>query len=128
MRDRTPKMLVFPDLGSQVEVSIQRPRDSGYPWNTIMYLETGEASRYFYGAGLLKRNRGPESGNGSGRLGNRIPSKWGALEDGRTSGAGDRRRNFLVPRTARHSERGASAIPESQGNGRRRGTRFVPGA
>jgi hypothetical protein len=47
MRDRTPKMLVFPDLGSQVEVAVKRPRGSGSPWNNIMYLEIEEASRYF---------------------------------------------------------------------------------
>jgi hypothetical protein len=49
MRDRTPKMLVFPDLGSQVEAALNRPRVSACPWNKLMYPETLERSTYFFG-------------------------------------------------------------------------------
>src|ERR1017187_4255582 len=47
MRNRSPKMLVFPSLGSQAEAAQNRPRDSECPWNTIMYPETRERSTYF---------------------------------------------------------------------------------
>jgi|HubBroStandDraft_5_1064220.scaffolds.fasta_scaffold109128_2 hypothetical protein len=40
-------MLVFPSLGSQAEVSQNRPKDSECPWNTIMYRETPVTSIYF---------------------------------------------------------------------------------
>jgi hypothetical protein len=42
-------MLVFPSLGSQAEVSQNRPKDSEYPWNTTMYPETPATSIYFFG-------------------------------------------------------------------------------
>jgi hypothetical protein len=41
-------MLVFPSLGSQAEVSQNRPKDSEYPWNTTMYPETPATSIYFF--------------------------------------------------------------------------------
>src|ERR1022692_2092993 len=47
MRNRSPKMLVFPSLGSQAEAAQNRPRYSECPWNTIMYPETRERSTYF---------------------------------------------------------------------------------
>jgi hypothetical protein len=40
-------MLVFPSLGSQAEVSQNRPKDSECPWNIIMYPETPVTSIYF---------------------------------------------------------------------------------
>lgn len=40
-------MLVFPSLGSQAEAAQNRPRDSGCPWNNILYPESQNRSIYF---------------------------------------------------------------------------------
>lgn len=40
-------MLVFPSLGSQAEAAQNRPRDSGCPWNNILYPEKQNRSIYF---------------------------------------------------------------------------------
>ena len=48
MRDWGPKMLVFPDLGSQVEVAQKfDPETPRRPWNNTMYPEKGERSIVF---------------------------------------------------------------------------------
>jgi hypothetical protein len=47
MRNRSPKMLVFPSLGSQAEAAQNRPRDSGCPWNNTLYPENPDRSIYF---------------------------------------------------------------------------------
>jgi hypothetical protein len=48
MRDWGPKMLVFPDLGSQVEVAQKfDPETPRRPWNNTMYPEKGEWSIVF---------------------------------------------------------------------------------
>src|SRR5208282_1540713 len=47
MRHRSPKMLVFPSLGSQAEAAQIRPRDSVCPWNSIIYPETQKRSILF---------------------------------------------------------------------------------
>ena len=48
MRDWGPKMLDFPDLGSQVEVAQKfDPETPRRPWNNTMYPEKGEWSIVF---------------------------------------------------------------------------------
>ena len=47
MRNQSPKMLVFPSLGSQAEAAQNRPRDSGCPWNNILYPEKAEEVNTF---------------------------------------------------------------------------------
>ena len=47
MRHRSPKMLVFPSLGSQAEAAQNRPRDSECPWNNTIYPESPKRSILF---------------------------------------------------------------------------------
>src|SRR4029077_15371941 len=47
MRNRTPKMLVFPDLGSRPGCFQSRPGDSGCPWNKLLYPQTSKGSTDF---------------------------------------------------------------------------------
>jgi hypothetical protein len=47
MRNQSPKMLVFPSLGSHAEAAQNRPRDSGCPWNFTLYPEKQKRSIYF---------------------------------------------------------------------------------
>ena len=75
MRDRTPKMLDFPDLGSQVEAALKRPRGSRKSVEQVNVSGNGKNVNIFLSGGLLKRNRGAKSGNSSSDSRKRIGSR-----------------------------------------------------
>src|SRR5271166_3385428 len=57
MRDRTPKMLYFPDLGSQVGISERDLEASVCPWNNTLYLESENRSILFLTESLRLEGR-----------------------------------------------------------------------
>src|SRR6266852_1227197 len=75
MRDRTPKMLDFPDLGSQVEAALKKTWRLRKSVEQVNVSGNGKNVNIFLSGGLLKRNRGSKSGNSSSDSRKRMASR-----------------------------------------------------